>query len=141
MKRMFAVLGAAWAATAASFLALDAVWLTTANAILYRPALGPLLAPAVRPLPAALFYLAYIGGLTLFAVRPAIAAGARWTAAARDGALFGLVAYATYDLTNQATLSVWPTRVTVADLAWGAAASAAAAAIGRLAAAAVARRT
>ncbi|MGA0604170.1 DUF2177 family protein [Caulobacter sp. KR2-114] len=140
MIRALAVLAAAWLGTAVVFLALDAAWLTTTNAALYRPALAPLLAPAVRPVPAVLFYLIYLTGLVIFAVRPALADVAGWAGAARRGALFGLVAYATYDLTNQATLAVWPTRITLADLAWGALVSATAAASGALAGRTMGRR-
>eukprot|EP01035_Chromulina_nebulosa_P054601 gene54601-74809_t len=70
---------------------------------LYKPTLGDMLAPAFRPVPAVLFYLIYVAGLTFFAIRPGLAAGSLGTALAY-GAGFGLVAYATYDLTNQATL-------------------------------------
>lgn len=140
MNRALSVLATAWIATAAAFLALDAIWLSATRAWLYQPVLGPLLAPVVRPAPAVLFYLIYLTGLVFFAVRPALADGGRWTAAARAGALFGVVAYATYDLTNQATLVRWTSGLTAADLAWGATASAVAASLGCLAARRVARR-
>ena len=98
---------------------LDAVWLTMTNAALYRAALGPLLAPTFRPIPAIAFYLLYLVGVVVFAVAPAIT-GSRWREAAWRGALFGVVCYATYDLTNQATLTVWRTSLTLIDLSWGA---------------------
>ncbi|HEY5070727.1 MAG TPA: DUF2177 family protein [Caulobacteraceae bacterium] len=101
------------------FGGLDFAWLATTGQRVYRPALGDLLAPGFRPVPAILFYGIYLVGVTIFAVAPAIRAG-EWITAARLGALFGVIAYATYDLTNQATLAHWPTRVTVLDLAWGA---------------------
>jgi uncharacterized membrane protein len=94
------------------------VWLTLTNATLYRPALHAVLAEGFRPVPAVLFYLLYLVGVTMFAVAPALHAG-RWSAAARRGAMFGFFAYATYDLTNQATLIVWSTRITLLDLTWG----------------------
>lgn len=118
----------AWFATAVPFVALDAAWLTAMAERLYRPALGPLMRPQFDPAPAGAFYLLYITGIVVFAVRPALRArGALWR-----GAFFGLVAYATYDLTNQATLPGWPWHVTFADLAWGTFATAAAAAIAHL---------
>ena len=108
----------AYAATAVVFLALDAVWLTMMADRLYRPALGPLLLDKFEIAPAALFYLLYITGIVVFAVAPGLENG-RWTTSLQLGALLGLVAYATYDLTNQATLRNWPWRVTLADLCWG----------------------
>jgi uncharacterized membrane protein len=119
----------AYAATALVFLALDAVWLYTMAERLYRPALGHLMADRVAVLPAIAFYLVYIVGVLVFAVRPGLESG-RWTVALGLGALLGFVAYATYDLTNQATLRDWPWRVTLADLCWGTAVTAAAAAAG-----------
>ena len=119
----------AYLAALAAFLALDAVWLTTMGPRLYTPRLGPLLRPEPDLLAAALFYLLYLAGVVAFAVLPA-ARGASWTAAAARGAAFGLVAYATYDLTNQATLRDWPWTVTAADLAWGMVVTASGAAAG-----------
>lgn len=111
-------LAAAYGLTALVFLALDAAWLTTMADRLYRPALGHLLAPQFAPVPAVLFYALYVAGIVGFAIVPALAAGRARIAVAR-GAAFGLLAYATYDLTNQATLRDWPWAVTLADLAWG----------------------
>ena len=116
---------AAWLATALPFLALDAVWLSTMADRLYRPALGALMRPDFSVLPAAAFYLLYVTAIVVFAVAPAAkAGGALWR-----GAFFGLVAYATYDLTNQATLAGWPWHVTLIDLAWGTFATATAAVV------------
>jgi uncharacterized membrane protein len=95
---------------------LDFVWLSTAFRGVYQPAIGSLLAEKVRLAPAALFYLTYVAGVVVFVLAPA---SGDWRQAALRGALFGLVAYATYDLTNQATLKVWPTRLTLIDLGWG----------------------
>ena len=97
---------------------MDAVWITLAGPTLYRPALHAVLIAGFRPIPAVLFYLTYLVGVTVFAIAPAMEVG-RWRRAAWKGALFGFFAYATYDLTNQATLSVWSTKVTVLDLMWG----------------------
>ncbi len=119
----------AYIATAVVFLALDAAWLSTMADRLYRPALGRLMADKVDFAAAALFYPLYIVGIVVFAVAPAVASG-RWASALGLGALFGLIAYATYDLTNQATLRDWPWRVTLVDLGWGTFVTAAAAAAG-----------
>jgi uncharacterized membrane protein len=108
----------AYPATALVFLALDAVWLTTMADRLYRPALGRLMLDRFELVPAAAFYLLYLVGVVFFAVAPGLESR-RWTTALGHGALLGLVAYATYDLTNQATLRDWPWRVTIADLCWG----------------------
>ena len=105
----------AWLLTLVLFLALDAAWLSFMLERLYRPALGHLLARDVDWRPAALFYLLYTAGITGFAIAPA----QRARAAGTRGAALGLLAYATYDLSNQATLPGWPWHVTLADLAWG----------------------
>lgn len=119
----------AYAGTAVVFLAFDAVWLTTMADRLYRPALGALMLERFVLAPAILFYALYIVGIVVFAIAPALAEG-RWLGALWRGALLGLIAYATYDLTNQATLRGWAWRVTVADLCWGTFVTAAAAAAG-----------
>jgi len=108
----------AYLGAAVVFMGLDFVWLTTTNAALYRPVLAPLLAASPRLAPAIAFYAIYLAGLTLFTICPAIEQG-RWRIAAIRGGFFGLFAYATYDLTNQATLAVWSTQITLLDLAWG----------------------
>lgn len=117
----------AYLAAGLPFGALDAAWLGWAGKNLYRPALGDLLAPSFRPAPALAFYLAYVAAMVWFAVRPGLADGI--ATAALNGALFGAIAYATYDLTNQATLKHWPVHVSLIDIAWGAFATAAASAI------------
>jgi len=115
----------AYAVAAVVFVILDFGWLTLMGQRLYQNEIGQLLTKQVRWLPAVAFYLIYIAGLVFFAVRPALASG-QLTTAALNGAVLGLVAYATYDLTNQATMAVWSTKVTVADLIWGAVITAAA---------------
>jgi uncharacterized membrane protein len=109
---------AAYVVAAVVFLLMDAVWLTVMGERLYKPALGDLMAAKPALVPAVLFYLIYFFGLIYFCVAPAQASG-RWATAAVNAAVFGLCAYATYDLTNQATLRIWSVRVTVADLMWG----------------------
>lgn len=123
MKWIVAYIGAG-----VSFGALDALWLRWAGPNLYRPALGDLLAPSFRPAPAIAFYLLYIAALVWFAVRAGQAGGIG--VAVLNGALLGAICYATYDLTNHATLKVWPVHVTLIDIAWGAFASAVAAGAG-----------
>lgn len=122
-----------WSATYAAVIvamgAVDAVWLTLAGERLYRANIGELLAPDFRVAPAVLFYLIYVFGLVFLAVRPDDETQGIARAIAY-GAVYGLCAYATYDLTNQATMKVWPTVVTVVDLAWGTVLSAFAAGVG-----------
>jgi uncharacterized membrane protein len=102
-----------------TFLAVDAVWLGLIARGFYREQIGYLLAPQVNWTAAGLFYLLFIGGIQVFVVLPGLARGALgWTL--RRAAFFGLVTYATYDLTNHATVRDWPLLVTVVDLIWGA---------------------
>lgn len=119
----------AYLATGLVFAAVDAVWLTLSNERLYRPTLDPILAQEVNLKAAAVFYLVYILGIMALAVAPA----ASWTKAMTTGAIVGAMCYATYDLTNQATLKVWATRITVADILWGTFVTALAATAGYLA--------
>jgi len=120
MNRRFAV---AYVTTLVPFLVLDAVWLSAMAQRLYRPAIGHLMRAGFAWEPALVFYLLYILGLVIFGVMAGLARGRSAVAAGRC-ALFGLIAYATYDLTNQATLRDWPWAVTLADLLWGTFASA-----------------
>lgn len=115
MKRFF--LG--YIGSAIGMLALDVVWLSTMAERLYRPQLGSLLADEFRLAPALAFYALYLFGVVYFAVIEALNTGG-WRKAALNGGVLGLVAYGTYDLTNEATLSHWPVLVTLIDLAWGA---------------------
>lgn len=119
----------AYAATLVVFLALDSLWLSLTASRLYRPLLGGLLAPAPALWAAAAFYLVYVAGLAGFVVLPGSARAGIFGVLLR-GAAFGFVAYATYDLTNQATMRDWPVAITAADLVWGATVSALAAAAG-----------
>lgn len=108
----------AYAAAAAVFLVADGFWLGLVAKSFYRNAIGPMMAEQVNVAAAAVFYLLYIVGIVVFAVSPAFETGS-WRTALVFGALFGLFAYATYDLTNLATLRDWPLRFAVVDLAWG----------------------
>ncbi len=123
----------AYLAAGIAFLAVDAIWLTVMADALYRPLLGDRLEPQFHLAPAIAFYLIYVGGIVFLAVLPALAAG-NAAMALLNGAVLGVVAYATYDLTNQATLRDWPLAVTLADIAWGMVVTALAASAGFLAA-------
>jgi uncharacterized membrane protein len=118
----------AYVATGLVFLMLDGGWLALVGPRLYRPEIGVLLAEKIQAPPAILFYLIYVAGLVYFAVEPGLAEGLAKAAIA--GAALGLVAYGAYDLTCQAVMKTWSTKVTLADMGWGAFASAAAAAAG-----------
>ena len=109
----------AFASTLIMFVAIDAIWLRGMADVLYRPTLGDMLAPEFRVAPALLFYLIFVAALTFFAVLPSLEPGKGIATALLHGAIFGFAAYATYDLTNQATLKNWSTALTLADLAWG----------------------
>lgn len=100
------------------FFLIDMVWLGVVARGFYRKHLGPMLSPKVNWLAAVLFYLLFIVGLLVFAIRPALLHG-RPVEALFLGALLGLISYATYDLTNLATLKDWPLVVTIVDLVWG----------------------
>lgn len=113
--------------TALAFGAMDAVWLNTMFTRLYKPEIGELLGD-LRWGPALIFYLLYIVGMQIFAVSPALASG-KWTTALIYGALFGFFCYATYDLTNHATMKVWSLKVTILDIIWGSFATGTASAI------------
>ena len=117
----------AFIAAALAFGALDALWLGWAGNNFYRPRLGDMLADSFRMAPALVFYVAYIAGIVWFAVRPGLAGGIGQ--AALNGALLGALCYATYDLTNQATLRQWSTTITVVDIIWGAFATCVAASV------------
>jgi len=118
-------------ATGLAFAAMDAVYLTVAGQRVYRPALDYALADTLN-LPAAIvFYLAYIAGILMLAIRPNRDASLAQVAV--TGAMLGAMAYATYDLTNQATLKAWETRITLIDVAWGTVVTAVGATVGLLA--------
>jgi uncharacterized membrane protein len=128
----------AYATALVALCAFDGVWLTTMLPT-YRIGLGGLLAPMPSIPPAVLFYLLYAAGVVTLVVLPGITAR-RWAGVMARGALFGLVAYGTYDLTNQATLRDWPVMLTVLDMAWGTVLTAIAATVAYVVAALVARR-
>jgi uncharacterized membrane protein len=102
------------------FFAMDMVWLGLVAKNFYRNQIGFLMTPNVNWVAAVLFYLLFVVGLVVFVITPAVEKNS-WIHALLFGALFGLICYATYDLTNLATTKNWPLLVTVVDLAWGAA--------------------
>lgn len=102
-----------------SFLILDAIWLGLIAQPFYQAQIGFLMAENPNWAAAGVFYLIYVAGLVFFVVEPALHSRMALGQAALRGAFFGLVAYATYDLTNLATIEGWPLVVTLVDLAWG----------------------
>lgn len=100
------------------FFAIDMIWLGLVAKDFYRNQIGFLLKPDVNWVAAILFYLLFIGGLILFVIEPAMTKNSLVHALV-FGALFGLITYATYDLTNLATMKDWPLLVTIVDLIWG----------------------
>jgi uncharacterized membrane protein len=104
--------------TLVAFAIVDFAWLSVMAGRFYRPILGDILLPEVNLKAAAAFYLIYPIGLTIFAVAPALKSGDLKDAALM-GALFGFFAYATYDLTNQATVRNWSVSLTLVDVIWG----------------------
>jgi uncharacterized membrane protein len=119
-------------ATFIAFLAIDAVWLGLVARTFYRKYIGFLMAPNPNWLAAIIFYLLFVVGILVLAVLPGLDANSLKTTLLR-GALLGLIAYATYDLTNLATLKDWPLTVTVVDLIWGTVLSTAVSCVGYLA--------
>jgi uncharacterized membrane protein len=99
-------------------VALDVAFLTMTGDSLYRARIGDHLLPKPVLWAAGVFYLLYVAGIVYFAVSPALWSGS-WTDAATRGAALGLVAYGTYDLTNQALMRDWPPLITVVDMGWG----------------------
>jgi uncharacterized membrane protein len=110
LKLYFLVLGA--------FVVVDGLWLGVVARGFYQRNLGEFLRSDPNWLVAILFYLVFIAGLMVFAIAPGLQSGAAGTALLK-GAFLGLLCYATYDLTNLATLKGWPWQVAVVDIVWG----------------------
>ena len=100
------------------FFVIDMVWLVLVAKKFYQEQIGFLMKPDINWFAAIIFYLLFIAGLIVFVISPAVEKHS-WVHALLFGALFGLITYATYDLTNLATLKDWPLIVTVVDLIWG----------------------
>lgn len=96
----------------------DAFWLTVVASKFYKSEIGSLLLEKPNMGAAVLFYIIYVVGVVTFVISPALEKGS-WQYALGYGALFGLVAYATYDLTNLSTLKGFTTKVVVVDMIWG----------------------
>lgn len=123
----------AYGATALVFLVLDAIWLTLMIDRVYRPGIGHLMLDQPNLVAAVPFYLLYVLGIVVFAALPGLRAQ-EWMTALWMGALLGLFAYGTYDLTNLATLRGWSVSMSIIDMLWGSVVTAAAATGGMLAA-------
>lgn len=115
-------------AIAVVFFALDFCWLSIAADRLYRPEIGGLMLARPNLQVAGLFYALYVAGIAVLVVMPN--AAGPWWATTLAGALLGLVAYGTYDLTNLSTLKSWPAPMSFVDMAWGMVLTAAAATAG-----------
>lgn len=122
----------AYISTAVVFFALDYLWPTRIAIGFYREQIGNLMLASPNFAAAGVFYLFYVVGVVYFAVMPAVSAGSAVTALV-NGALLGLLAYGTYDMTNLATLKGWSLQMSLVDMAWGAFLTATAAAAGYLA--------
>lgn len=100
------------------FFLVDMTWLGLIAKNFYRSQIGTLLKSDVNWIAAVTFYLLFLAGLVFFVIEPAMNKNS-WSEALLRGAFFGLVTYATYDLTNLAVAKDWPLLVTIVDLAWG----------------------
>jgi uncharacterized membrane protein len=120
----------AYAVAAVVMIAIDLVWLGVIAKSLYRDGIGHLMTERPNIAAAVLFYLLFPVGTIIFAVAPN-AASAEWTKTLIAGALFGFFTYATYDLTNLATLKGWPISLAAIDVAWGTLVTAVSAAAGK----------
>lgn len=112
------LLAIAYVSALIAMAGLDFAWLNATGGPIYRSVLGAMMAERPNWAAAAAFYLLYGVGVVLFAVRPALSSG-DWRTALLWGALFGFFAYATYDLTNLATLKIWSLKVSLIDMTWG----------------------
>jgi uncharacterized membrane protein len=122
---------ASYLASFVVFFGVDFLWLSAMVGRVYRPTMGDIALANVNFPPAVAFYGLYPIGLVIFAVVPAVKAGS-FPTALLYGALFGFFTYATYDLTNQATLRNWTMQLSLIDMGWGTALAACAAAVGFL---------
>jgi len=119
----------AYAASGVLFIVIDLLWLSLVMSKLFKAEMPQLILDHPKLVPAVIFYALYPIGIAVFGVLPAIAAQ-DWVRAAAMSALFGFLAYVTYELTNLATLRGWSAQIALMDIAWGAALSALAGAAG-----------
>lgn len=110
------------------FLIIDAIWLSTAGRTIYMSEIGALLRERPNFAVALAFYMIFVAGLVIFVIHPALIAGSI-AQAIYMGALFGLVCYATYDLTNLSTIKGFTPLIAVVDMVWGAVLSASVSAV------------
>jgi uncharacterized membrane protein len=122
---------AAYLTTAVVMIVIDLIWLGIIAKPLYQQGIGHLMTDQPNLVAAAAFYLLFPLGLMVFAITPQVAM-AGWQKTAWLGAMFGFFAYATYDLTNLATLKNYPLSLALIDMAWGTMVSAVAASAGKL---------
>ncbi len=122
----------AYAGTAVAMVALDMLWLGLIATPLYQQGIGHLMADTFNVPAGIVFYLLFAAGVVVFAVSPQTG-GFGWSKTVTMAALFGFFAYATYDLTNLATLKDWPLGLSLIDMAWGTLVSALAASAGKAA--------
>jgi len=101
-----------------SFFAIDMVWLGVISKNYYKQKLGFILSPDPNWAAAIIFYLLYIAGIIFFAINPGLKE-TNWQTALINGALLGAMCYATYDLTNMATIAKWPIEIVIIDIIWG----------------------
>ena len=106
-------------ASLVTMLAIDTIWLRVMYSRFYQPNIGHLLAPTVNYGAAVVFYLIYTVGLSILVVLPSLEGSFSIGRTFFLGAVFGLVAYGTYDFTNHATLKDWPAIVSIVDIIWG----------------------
>jgi len=100
------------------FFTVDIIWLAIVAKKVYKKELGFIMSSKPNWIAAIIFYLVFIVGVVFFVINPAIEKDS-WTYALLVGMLFGFITYATYDLTNLATLENWPIKITIIDLIWG----------------------
>lgn len=122
----------AYITTTVAFFILDFIWLAFIAKTFYRAQLGSLMKEKVNFPIAGGFYAIFTIGIVIFAVAPALEVQ-QWQHAMIYGGLFGFFTYATYDLTNMATIRDWPTKMSIVDMAWGTCLTSATATIGYLA--------
>jgi uncharacterized membrane protein len=119
MTSQFFIFTKIYAIALTIFCAMDFIWLGFIAKDFYRAQIGFLMNSEINWAAAVAFYLLFVVGLVLFVIAPALEKSS-WIHSLVFGALFGLITYATYDLSNLATLKDWPILVTIVDLAWGA---------------------
>ena len=108
-----------WILSLVSMLTLDGIWLSIMIKRFYAPLFGNFMLSSPHVIPIALFYVLYTFGLTYLVIMPAVAQQSSLVVLFFNAALFGLVTYGTYDLTNQATIKDWSVLITLVDMAWG----------------------